>query len=469
MRRAALPLALLMVATFLAPAILAPAVASPQPSPVCRFCGSLFETAAEERGVNASVTESTVVVQVHENGSATWVVRNRLGRGADEFRENPDRLGGTANWLLAESYGLPRTASFASARMDGDVAVLTYRDPDAAKRRAGLLVVDYLHEGGREPWYHVNAERFTVRGPPGTVVTNDPESGHVGDGIDRATRNGDGADPGGSVTWRGNSSGPVYEGTDVEGSPYVVFGPDRSPVTRVRTTAALALATVPIVVGSLRTYLLYQTAVFAFGLAAIVVFLRSRTPGGRVERWAGIVVVLGTLGAVVPAVANGIEWIFGPPLFGVGAGLLALHPRTRDRLGTPREQVLVSGGVLVATFGVLVGLYSALGSAWHDPVEMAIRATAVAFPLAAMLPLGGAIDADRGQLLGWVGIAVVAFAAVPVATVNFADPPSGIGSGFFAVALAALAVLAPLVGTLVIALGWSLAVSDATTKREVTE
>lgn len=460
MRRAALPLALLLVATLLAPAVLPPAVASPQPSPVCGFCGSAFEDAAQKQGVNASVEESIVVVQVHENGTATWVVRNRLSLGADEFRGDRDRLNRTAEWLAENHWGLPDDPSFVSARMDGDAVVLTYRDPDAAERRAGLLVVDYLHEGGREPWYHVNAERFTIRGPPGTVVTNDPDSGHVGDGIDRTTGNGEGADPGGGVTWRGNSSGPVYEGTDVEGSPYVVFGPDRSPVTQARTAVALALATFPIVVESLQSYLLYQTAAFAVGLAVVVAFLRSRTPGGRVERWAGIVAILGALGAVVPAVTNGIEWVFGPPLFGVGAGLLALHPRTRDRLETPREQALVSGGVLVATFGVVVGLNAVLASSWPDPVGMAVRVTALAFPLAAMLPLGGALDAGRDRLLAWGGLAVVAFAAVPVATVNFADPPSGFGSGFLVLALFAFAVLAPLVGTIVIVLGRSLAVGS---------
>lgn len=449
MRRVALSIAVLLVVSLLAPALLAPAAASPQPTPICHACGPVFEAGAADRGVNATVEESTVVVQIHENGTATWTIRNRLGSGADEFREDEQSLERLARWLGDRSYGVvdDSTTSLVSARMDGETAVLTYRDADPGARHAGLFVVDYLHDGGYEPWYHVNADRFTIRGPPGTVVTNDPESGRV---------------DGRSVTWLGSTGEEVYDSPSLRGSPYVVFGPDRSLETRARTTLALAQATQDIVVRSLRTYLVYQTAVFALALAAVVGVLRSRPPGGDSAQWAGAVAVLGALGGVALAVFSDPRWVFGPVLFGGGLGLAAYFP-VRKRFRTPRRQALGAGGALVATVVALMAI-DALAMGFRTVhVGEILRFSALALPVAAMLPLGGALAADLDSVLPWWGLAVVAFAAVPAVTVNFADPPSGFGSGLFAVVLLGLAVVAPVVGTFVLALGRSLAVEDEST------
>lgn len=437
MRPTALPLVLLLLA-----ALVTPAAASPQPTPVCGFCGSQFEAATVEHGINATVTESTVVIQVHDNGSAVWTIRNRLSTGAEAFRENPDRLNRIAKSLLEEHYGLPGDATFVSARMDGDNAVLTYRDADAATRHAGLLVVEYLHDGGYEPRYHVNADRFTIRGPEGTVVTNDPDSGSV---------------DGRSVTWRGTAGNELYGSTDLAGSPYVVFGSDHSVATQARTTVAVALATLPIVIRGVQSFLLWQTVLFALVLAGVIALLRTRRFNVGIELLAGVVTGLGALGTVVPALANGPGWVSGPPLLGVGIGLLAQNPQTRKQLRTPRGQALAAAAVLIGTFAVLVGLNVAVGESWANPVAVAFRTTAIAFPLAALLPLGGALEADRRQILRWGALAVAAFVLVPAAVVNLVDPPSGLGGGLFAVFLFIAAVLTPLIGVLVLMLGRSLA------------
>lgn len=435
MRRAALLVVLL--GTVL---LVTVAGASPQPSPICGFCGDQFVRAAADHGVDTSVVGSGVVVQVHENGSATWTVRNELANGSDQFREDPGQLVAVARSLAGSSRGVASEPRFVSARIDGDTAVLVYRDRDAAEREAGLLVVDYLHDRGSERWYIVDADAFTIRGPPGSVVSNEPGSGAV---------------DGHSVTWRGNVGGELYEAQTLEGSPYVVFGPDRSAGTRLRTGAALALATLPIVIRSVQSFLLWQTALFVLLLGATVTVVRRKVPAVGVRPLAGTLAVLGGAGVVVPVIVGTPGWVGGPQLLGLGLGLLAWDERTRGHLRTTRTQGVAAAGVLT----VAVVLLGALGSVvpGRSPPVAALRATVVALPLAAMLPLGGSLGEPDGRPLAWGALVVTGFAAVPLTVVNFGDPPTGLGAGVMAAFLFGVAVAFPVLGAVVVALGRSLA------------
>ncbi|MEF8840509.1 MAG: hypothetical protein V5A62_02630 [Haloarculaceae archaeon] len=433
----ALPaLSLLVVALLVLPV---PALASPQPTPVCGFCGEQFAGAADESGVNATVAESTVVVRVHDNGSATWTVRNRLSNGSAAFRDRPGLLDEAGSRLAADHYGLPERSAFVAARMDGDTAVLVYRDPDAATRHAGLLVVDYLHDGGHEPWYHVNAERFTVAGPDGSVVTNTPESGSV---------------DGRNATWTGGSGGGYYgSGADLEGSPYVVFGPDGSVGTWLRTVAALGLATLPIVVRSVESYVLFQTAVFGASLAVVLLAVRRWAPEPSPERLGGLLAALGLLGVVGPVVNRGfaLDGMTGPPVFALVLGLLAWDGRLRERLRDVRSQALLAAGLLAVVFVLLAPVY-AFGTRFDQPLLVAVETTVFAVPLAVMLPLGAVLDRDRRAVRWWL-LAVVGFLALVVTMVNPADPPSGLGAGLTMLFLFGLALVGPLVGAPVVLLG----------------
>jgi len=441
MRRRAPPaLSLLLVALLVLPV---PGLASPQPTPVCGFCGGQFAAAADESGVNTTVAESRVVVQVHGNGSATWTVRNRLSNGSEAFREDPELLETTATRLATDHYGLPEESSFVSARMDGDTAVLVYRDPDAVTRQAGLLVVDYLHDGGHEPWSHVNAERFTVRGPEGTVVTNMPESGAV---------------EGRNATWTGGTGDGYYgSGADLEGSPYVAFGPDGSAGTTVRTAAALGLATLPIVVRSLQQFALFQTAAFAAGIGTVLVVLRRWSPEPTPERLGGLLAGLGLLGVVGPVVNRGValDGVTGPPVFALGLGLLAWDGRLREKLRDVRSQALLAAGLLAVVLVVLAPVY-AFGTRFDRPLLVAVETTVFAVSLAVMLPLGAALDDDRRAVRWWL-LTVVGFLVLVVAVVDPADPPSGLGAGITMLFLFGLALVGPLLGAPVVVLGRRLA------------
>jgi hypothetical protein len=438
MRSRGLPaLSLLLVGLLVLPV---PALASPQPTPVCGFCGEAF---AAEAGVNVTVAESTVVVGILENGSATWTVRNELSNGSEALRERPALLEAAASGLATRHHGLPGKVELASARMDGDTAVLVYRDPDAASRHAGLLVVDYLHDGGREPWYYVNAERFTIRGPDGTAVTNSPEGGAI---------------EGRNATWTGSSSGGIYaSGVDLEGSPYVVFGPDRSAVTTLRTAAALGLATLPIVVRSLEHYFLFQTATFAASLAAVLLAVRRWSPEPTPGRLGAAVAGLGLLGIVGPVVGQGfrLDPVTGPTVFALALGALAWEGRLSEHMRTVRSQALVAAGLLVVAFLVLVPVY-VLGTRFERPFLVAARSVGLAVPLAAMLPLGGALG-ERPRTARWWVLAVAGFVVLVLSMVNPADPPTGLGGGLMTFFLLGLALVGPLLGAPVVVLGRRLA------------
>lgn len=416
-------------------ALVAAAGASPQPTPVCDYCGG-FESAANDSGVDATVAASTAVVEVHPNGSATWTIRNRLSEGADAFRETPAALDSTVARLEADTYGLLHDAGEPSARFDGDTVVVTVRQADVADRHAGLLVVDLLHDRGYERWYVLNADAFTVRGPPGTTVTNVPASGSV---------------DGRSVTWRGDAGGSPHDAPTLDGSPYVVFGNTGSegvsadsPATTARTTAALALATLPIVVRGVRTFLLAQSTVFALGTLGVGLLVgRVRAPVTRDQLAVGVLGV-GAVAAVVTLLWDGLE--FTPnALIGIVPATAYLLVgvaawRAPDRLRSPRRSVALA--LAVAAVSAVVSIpFAGRG----DALALAVRTGVGTLPLVGFFPLGAAVAASDGARR-W-RLATVATFPVAVATLlDLADPPSGLAGGVAVFALLAAAVLLPLVG-----------------------
>lgn len=420
----------------LAGAALAPVTASPQPTPLCPACGGQFERAAADLGVNVAVGESTALVQVHENGSATWTVRNRLNT-TDGFREDPSALDGVAGRAVREQSGPLEDPTFRDAHLDGETAVIVFHDPAAADRHAGLLVADYLHDRGRELLYRVNADRLTIRGPPDTVVTNAPESGSV---------------DGRNATWHGTAGRPTYRAPDLDGSPYVVFAP---PSTGdAHSAAAVALATLPIAFGAVTSFVLPQTLLFGVVLAPVAYAVRrhSFTRGpDAIGVWLAAVGVATAIGVTA---VYGPTWVPGPSLLAVVIGLAATTDRVRARRWSPRRLAAAAGAAIAVTFVMLVALHAVVGS--DGSISSPLQSTALALPLAALLPLGAALAGSGRAAAGWAAITVLAFAAVPSALVDIADPPGGLAAGIMAMLLFGLAVVVPLAGVLVLAVGRTL-------------
>jgi hypothetical protein len=432
--RRALPVVLVL--TLLAGAALAPAAASPQPTPVCPACGAQFEQAADGRGVDVTVRESTALVRIHENGSATWTVRNQLN-STDEFSEDPATLDTIARRLVEDGYGPPDDAVLRGARIEADEVVVVFHDPDTAERHAGLLVVDHLHDRGIEMRYRVNADRFTVRGPVGTVVTNEP-SGALVDGR--------------SATWTGSAGGPVYRAPDLEGSPYVVFGPDSTG--GLRTGAAVALATLPIVTGAVQQFVLGPTLLFAVVLGGVGYGVRRHDITWSTAAFGYALVAVGAALAATLAVVYGIVEVPGLALFAAGLGAAAGTAQVRDRAWSPGRLAAAAAAGLAGTLLLLVGLYAAIGT--ERPLGAAVRSTAPALPLAVMLPFGAALAGDTRGATAWGLLTVLAFVVVPGVLVDLTDPPGGLGGGVITLFLFGLALAAPVVGALVIAMGRTL-------------
>lgn len=441
MRGSPVAVAAALAVALLAGAALGPAAASSPPRPACPACGALFEQAADESGVDVTIRESTVLVQVRENGSATWTIRNRLN-ATDGFREDPDALDATARQALQRDYGPPTDPTFRDARVGGDVAVVVLHDPDAAERHAGLLVVDYLHHGGDGTGIRLNADTIRIRGPLGTVVTNSPTGG---------------VEDGRTVTWTGNAAGESFaRGPYLEPSPYVAFGPESA--RGARTDAALALATLPIVVGALGQFVLLQTVMFAGILAAVVVGLWGWTGRRDPVAFGGGLAALGGTAAVTLALGHG--WLSVPALAAVVGGLAATHPTVRARRWGPRR--LAVGTVAALTAATVARLVLAPAVDAPRPVAGTAMSLALALPLAACLPLGAALDRSGRETAAWGTVAVTGFVVAALSVVNPVDPPTGLGGGVLAILLTVFAVVAPLVGAVVAAVGRALSGSSGT-------
>ena len=266
------------------------------------------------------------------------------------------------------------------------------------------------------------------------------------------------------MTSGSSSGGPYASGVDLDGSPYVVFGPDRSAVTALRTAAALGLATLPIVVRSVESYLLFQTATFAASLAAVLLVVRRWSPEPSPERVGALLAGLGLLGVVGPVVGQGFRLapVSGPAVFALALGLLAWDGRLGDRMRTARPQALVAAGLLVVAFLTLVPVY-VLGTRFERPLLVAARSVGLAVPLAVMLPLGAVLD-ERPRAARWWVLTVIGFVVLILSMVNPADPPTGLAGGLTTFFLLGLALFGPLLGAPVVVLGRRLA--DASPGRD---
>jgi hypothetical protein len=123
-----------------------------------------------------------------------------------------------------------------------------------------------------------------------------------------------------------------------------------------------------------------------------------------------------------------------------------------------RSQALAATGLLAVAFLALVPVY-ALGTGFDRPLLIAARSTGTAVPLAAMLPLGAALD-ERPRAARWWSLAVAGFVVLVVSMVNPADPPTGLAGGLAMFFLLGLALAGPLLGVPVVLLGRRLAAGD---------
>ncbi|MFC4551357.1 MULTISPECIES: hypothetical protein [Halorussus] len=362
MNRAALLVLLLSLAS-------GPAGAGAPPEPLCSVCDTGFEEAASERGVPATVTNSTVEVVLASDGTARWTVRNRLANRstAEELRSNTRLL----DAIVGESFGeftrpKPVHVSNVSARVVDRTVAVTFDHSSFADREGGVLVADYLHSGRVRGSYGIDADRFAVVGPAGTAVTNDPAIGQV-----RGNRV--------TVVNRGEEG---YHFDDSVPDAYLVFASDDGATARAATHLALAARAAPAVLTNL-AFLLPAAVVFAGGMAAL-----GRTgplrrfawhPSGRT--FAGGVTAVGLLAVVhpvytgsAPLVAGRVHVLSGVGVVAASAGGLALWATVRGR-PVPRWSPFLP--VLAAPAFAAAAAVAGLGS----PYGLDVLAGSVAGPV----------------------------------------------------------------------------------------
>lgn len=413
-RLAAAALTLLVVLT-----VAAPAFASPQPDAACDVCGVNYEQGAADAGINVTVTHSTAEVRIHENGTATWVVRNRLTpESIDRLSDDSVSLDVIARASFDTYPGGPveEPSSLATSRTDRTVTV-RYRDGVPVSRTAGATVLEYFDTNGYDYWYVVNADRLTVVSPEGTRVTNQP----AGASVDGRT-----------VTWRGTSD-DAWGGPDITGDARVVYVDSGASAPGLRTTAALWADTLPIYLDNLRSYLF--PTLLAAGVLSLAGLGLARRVGTRPRArgigrglWAlGVVGAVGAVGVglVTGALENAGWWVAVAGLLATVGWLATEHP---ERFETPRRAVLTGlAGALVGTLAAtpLVVLAGSPGGATTLPAVG--RLLLLQAPLA-LAPAAGlfAGRSDRQWVLAGWGTLVGAFAVAAMAIIPVADRPFGI-------------------------------------------
>ena len=424
--------------------------ASSPPVPLCSICDDGFERAATDAGLDATVTRSTVEVVVRENGSARWTVRNRLANAstADRLRTDPELLDRVVRTGLGEGYRKPDPArvSQLSARVEENVVVVTFAYSSFAESTVGgVLLVDYFHSGGDRRTYGLDADEFTVVGPAGNVVVNDPATGQV--------REGRGHD--GRVTWLTPDDDDDWIDRPLDDT-YVAFGPSDGVVQRWGTSAAFAVRAVPTVLNNL-VLLVPAALVFAVGLVGLGWASRAGLAPRRPEWVAAAVFALGLLAVVHPVYAGTVPLVNDDITALSAAGTVyALVGATALGLAVGRKHVpwwwLLAPTALAPPIAVLlVAFLSYPSTPWDVSDTVWLSA-----PLAAVFPLGYAVGRGERRARRYAVAAVLAIAAaLPLQYVAFTREP--IAGGLVAILAAVLVVLGLLFGVPLYLLGESLA------------
>jgi hypothetical protein len=427
-RPALLPRAVVAAVALLLLVPVAPALASPTPDPVCGACGAGFEDAAAANGLPVTVTNATATVRVRANGSATWTVTNRVNASAaDRLRERPDALARIAREAAADGWGLPGVFDDGEVRLreasiDGRTVRVRFDDPDAAQRRAGVLVVDYLHTEGYGGGWILNADRFTVVGPAGTRLVNDPRAtidDEYADPVELPTVDDD------RVTWHGSAAAEY--GPTLHEDVYLAFD-DGGAGGDARVAAALALATAPIWLSNLRAFAL--PAVVVYGVLLVGVGAGARRATGSVlapDLFARSVAGAGVAGIVVAGMATVVDesaaFVGAAAVYLVVGTVATVRPR---RLRSTRRALGVGAAALVAVAVATAGI-DLLGGDTGRLVERAARAAAIHLPLAVAPAFGLAASRRdrRTTVLAFAG-AVASLAVAAAVFVPFATRPWGL-------------------------------------------
>ena len=413
-----LALLCLVCASLLCTAV--PAGAAPPPRPLCDACGDSFESTAESHGVSVTVTHSNATVAVHSNGTATWVVHNRLSNtaGAARLRANESLRTDIADRAMWDTELL-------SANVSGDgVITLRYREADFAQQSVGGTVRtgEFTEAYGYRNLDGLGADRLVVVAPDGMQVGRTIDSATVSDDGQRMTL------------------------TELSDGRIVTFVPRDTAVGPLLSLLAVGSLLGPVMAVKALAYITLPAAVFTLliGAAAGGVdwldwdFKRVQDSAGIVFAGVGaLATVLSLLGATGVLRLGGIA----APLFGGGAalfvcGIALSQRRVRERTS---YRTVVGGAVVGA--GIALGVTIAAASiVVGDGFTFPVSTLLVLGPAFVLLPAGYAV----GHGNRWLALktAAIGFVLSMLPVLPILPAPFGLGVLFIPVATASAAAVA---------------------------
>ncbi|WP_128475901.1 hypothetical protein [Halorussus pelagicus] len=421
--------------------VVAPGTAAPPPRPLCDACGESFEETAAADGVDITVERSTATVSVARNGTATWVVRNRLADSAGVERLRADatlraEIADRAMW----------DTEFVAANVSGSVLTMRYREPHFAERSVGgtLRSGEFTDSYGYRNLHGLGADRLVVVAPEGTRVGWSVPGATVSDDGRRMTL------------------------TEFENRGFVTFVPDKTALGPLLSLLAVGSRVGPAMGTSLLFSVLFPTGVFALSVGVLGGGL-ARVGGTfeRVAERAGIVLagfgVLLTGGALL---AGGVSLLGGvvAPVFGIGAtavifGALLARPGVRARVTYRRLLAAGALGVVLAAGTTLVG---ALAFDQNGLTRSLLTSFPPLVAVFALFPAGYAFGRDNWSLAVATAAAGFALSVLPFGTLI---TPTSWFSLFIAVLVVAYALALTVVGAPLLVVGMSLAGPSPDEKR----
>lgn len=415
-----------------------PSTAAPPPRPLCDACGESFEATADSESVTLTVERSTATLTVHANGSAAWVVRNRLAdsEGVERLRANAGLRTDVADRAMWDTEFLGANVSSAG------LLTARYREQEFAERSVGGVLRSgaFTEAYGYRNFDGLGADRLVVVAPDGTRVGRTVPGATVSEDGRRTTL------------------------TEFDDGGFVTFVPADTALGRIASALAIWSLLGPVVGTNLLLYVVLPASVFGLLVAALGSGVSRFGPDRwRVGDTVGLTLaVLGVLVASLALLGGGLSLFGGavPPAFGVGLTAAALgaslsRKSVRDRATYRRLVAGAALGVLLAAGATLAGAL-AFG---HGVTRSLFTGLPALIPLSALFPAGYAFGRGNRRLAVSTATAGLALSVLPFA--SFVSPTARFGP---VVALfgTTYAVVVALAGTPLLVAGTSLAASAST-------
>ncbi|WP_410767189.1 hypothetical protein [Haloferax sp. DFSO60] len=428
--RAACFVLLLLIAAV--PGAIAPTSASSPPETVCGVCSDPFVDAATESGVELTIESSELTLQIDDDGTGYWTARVAIDEeSATTFRENPALLDSVVRETFDQYRPFVDDPQNLTAQIEDNTVVVTFEVPEMGYRTSGgVLLVDYFNADGYTQRVYVDADRFVVSGPDGSVLVNDPSE----------LKNDDDT----AAVWLGDD----HSGPYIDDETYLAFGPDRSLSTQAAATASIAADSAPYLLSDLVGAALVPTFLMGFGVVAIQRLTR------RVDAESRSVRVLGYL-----TMGISVAWLFSLVAvrlvsggYAIVAWTLGIQFALLGLLATKKPGLFTFRRLLVATLAppiaaaFVVSFVTRPSLLWGVPSALSLGLTFALF-----LPFG---YAARREHRTWpFALAIV---AAPVVFTIPTLPIGGFGPAFMLLLLSGWTLLTLASGTLAYRLGWAL-------------